>query len=215
MAVPLNDIQRGEVREMIHEGLNLLPQEKQIQLTTVRQELIDAGRTFETQNTEFQNLQANYQAQIDAKQQSVIKYLEEADKKREENNSVLEAEFAAKQQHIDRLVHEINAKQAEMEAIRQAIEVVLSRAQAGLQQQGSEVRREATVLVEQLRTKTSNEVNRSRREVAEISGRIAAIAQVIESGGNIGSGSGMGGGMKFLEKGLIDPREQNMPEFVL
>ena len=91
MAVPLNDIQRGEVREMIHEGLNLLSAEQQAQLTTVRQELIDAGRTFETQNTEFQNLQANYQAQIDLKQQNVIRYLEEAEQKRESINRGLEA----------------------------------------------------------------------------------------------------------------------------
>ena len=143
-------------------------------------------------------MQATYQAQIKQKQQNVIKCLEEAETQRASIGRRFEAEFAAKRTQIDKLVHEIGAKQAEMEAIRAAIEVVLSRAQAGLRQQGSEVRREAEVLVDRLRVDFTTEVQRSRQEVAEMGGRIAAISQVIESGGNIGSGSGTGGGVKFL-----------------
>ena len=184
---------------MIRRGLSLLSQEQQQQLTVVRAELVEAGRQFETQNTEFQSLQQAYASQIEQKQAAMLEHLAAAEKQKQEIGSNLTAEFAAKQAQIDNVVAEIAQKQSEMETIRAAIDVVLARAQTGLQRQGEEAKREAGILVDKLRVDVSTEVHTVKKEIVDLSGKMAAIAQIIESGsGNIGSGSD--GGMKFLKK---------------
>ena len=132
----LNETQRAEVRGMIQEGLTLLAQEQQTQLTNVRQELVNAGHQFETQNNEFRSLQTAYALQVEQKQQAMVEYLENVDKQRLAIGNKLDAEFAQKQGQIDRIMQEIAAKQADTEAMKSAIDVVIARAQEGLQQQG-------------------------------------------------------------------------------
>ena len=147
----LSEGQRAEVEEMIRRGLSLLSQEQQQQLTVVRAELVEAGRQFEIQNREFQSLQQAYAGQIEQKQAAMLEHLAAAEKQKQEIGSNLTAEFAAKQAQIDSVVAEIAQKQSEMETIRAAIDVVLARAQTGLQRQGEEAKREAGILVDKLR----------------------------------------------------------------
>ena len=129
----LSEPQRTEVRSMITEGLALLSQEQQTQLTNVRRELVEAGHQFETQNNEFRSLQNAYAQQIEQKQQRLVEYLEHAEKLKAEIGNRLDAEFGQKQAQINRIMEEIAAKQAESETIRTAIDVVINRAQESLQ----------------------------------------------------------------------------------
>ena len=208
----LSETQRAEVRIMITEGLTLLSQEQQAQLTKVRQELVDAGAQFETQNNEFRSLQTAYAQQIEAKQQRLVEHLEYAEKQKAEIGDKLDAEFGQKQEQINRIMHEIAAKQADSEAIRGAIEVTINRAQENLQQQGVQTKREAEAMVYQLRQDVTTESQVVRKEVVDLSGRVTAITQIIESGAGA-SGQGSNFGAKILKRSLIDPREMKMPVF--
>ena len=190
-----------------------MSQEQQTQLTNVRQELVNAGHQFETQNNEFRSLQTAYAQQVEQKQQAMVEYLENVDKQRLAIGNKLDAEFAQKQGQIDRIMQEIVAKQADTEAMKSAIDVVIARAQEGLQQQGVQTKKEAESMVEKLRVDATTEAQRARKEIVDLSGRVMAITQIIESGNGIGGNQGNDFGAKLMKRSLIDPRGLKMPVF--
>ena len=206
----LSEPQRSEVRTMIQEGLALLSQEQQARLTNVRQELVDAGRQFEVQNNEFRNLQNAYAQQIEQKQQKLVEYLEQAEQQKFNIGNKLDLELAQKQAQVERIMQDIAATQADTEAIRSAIDVVVTCAQESLQQQGVQTKKEAEAMVQQLRLDATTEAQQVRKEMVDISGRVMAIAQIIESGNGIGQGQGANFGTKIMKRSLIDSREMEM-----
>ena len=172
----------------------------------MRQELVNAGHQFETQNNEFRSLQTAYALQVEQKQQAMVEYLENVDKQRLAIGNKLDAEFAQKQGQIDRIMQEIAAKQADTEAMKSAIDVVIARAQEGLQQQGVQTKKEAEAMVEKLRVDATTEAQRARKEIVDLFGRVTAITQIIESGNGIGGNQGNDFGAKIMKRSLTDPR---------
>ena len=128
--VGLNPTQRNEVIDLIKIWLNEQAYEQRTEQNRIRAELEREGENSARKSSEYQNLHEAYSRQTAEKQQAMEASTAHAGETQGQMTGALAAEFAQKQEQIDALVAWITSKQQEMQAMKNAMEAILSRSDA-------------------------------------------------------------------------------------
>ena len=105
----------------------------------------------------------------------------------------LAAEFAQKQEQLDAQVSGITGMQQEMQATKNAMEVILSRSDEAIRQQGmqgTQWKSDIEKSVETLQSQTTIEMRAALARTSECETRLATLSELAQSGMNSNGGNG-------------------------